>query len=113
MQDTMQNDQPGHHGGMASYQEIMNQIEALKVEAEAARKRELAGAIAEIKRMMAKHHITPADLGIPDRAPKNRIRGTAKYRDPASGRTWSGRGRRPAWAVAWEDAGNSLDACKI
>ena len=36
-----------------------------------------------------------------------------KYRDPASGSTWTGRGRRPAWVVALEASGKSLDSCRI
>ena len=30
-----------------------------------------------------------------------------------STQTWSGRGRRPQWAVAWMDSGRSLDELKI
>lgn len=100
---------------MASYQEIINQIESLKVQAEEARKSELANAINEIKALMAKHGITPADLGFGGRGGKVKAKGSvaAKYRDPASGKTWSGRGRRPAWVVALEASGKSLDSCKI
>lgn len=100
---------------MASYQEILNQIETLKQQAEDARKQELAGAIAEIKGLMAKHGITVADLGAGGRAVKGKAKGgaAAKYRDPVSGKTWSGRGRRPAWVAALEASGKSLDSCKI
>jgi DNA-binding protein H-NS len=101
---------------MASYQEILSQIESLKHQAEEARKQELSSAIAEIKRIMAQFGISPADLGFGGRAGKAKGKGSsvaAKYRDPVSGKTWSGRGRRPAWAVALEAAGKSLDSCKI
>jgi DNA-binding protein H-NS len=100
---------------MASYQEIINQIESLKQQAEEARKQELASAIAEVKRIMSQFGITPADLGFSGRAGKAKSKGTsvAKYRDPASGKTWSGRGRRPAWVVAMEAEGKSLDSCRI
>jgi DNA-binding protein H-NS len=33
----------------------------------------------------------------------------AKYRDPASGETWSGMGKRPFWLRDAEDAGRSRD----
>lgn len=33
----------------------------------------------------------------------------AKYRDPATGETWSGRGRAARWIVAYEEAGRSRD----
>lgn len=100
---------------MASYQEILTQIETLKHQAEEARKNELASAIAEIKRIMAEFGITPADLGFGSRAAKARAKGSvaAKYRDPVSGKTWTGRGRRPAWVVALEAEGKSLDSFKV
>jgi DNA-binding protein H-NS len=100
---------------MASYQEIINQIESLKQQAEEARKQELASAIAEIKRIMAQFGISAADLGFSGRGGK-KVRGSslgAKYRDPASGKTWSGRGRRPAWVAVLEAEGKSLESCKI
>lgn len=98
---------------MASYQEILSQIEELKQKAQDARKQEMAGAMAEIKRLMADFGITVEDLG--GKAGKSKTRGAApaKYRDPDSGKTWSGRGRRPGWVVALEGQGKSLDSCKI
>ena len=36
-----------------------------------------------------------------------------KYRDPASGSEWSGRGRKPLWAQAWIDSGRSLNEVLI
>jgi DNA-binding protein H-NS len=100
---------------MASYQEILNQIENLKQQAEDARKQEMATAISEIKHIMSKFDISPADLGFSGRGKGKGKGGTvaAKYRDPISGKTWSGRGRRPTWVVAVEAAGKSLDSFKI
>lgn len=98
---------------MASYQEILSQIEDLKMKAQEARKQEMAGALADIKRLMADFGITVDDIS--GKASKGKVRGSAaaKYRDPASGKTWSGRGRRPAWVVELEAQGKSLDSCKI
>lgn len=98
---------------MASYQEILSQIEDLKQKAQDARKQEMAGAVGEIKRLMGEYGITIEDLG--GKAGKSKSRGAAaaKYRDPASGKTWSGRGRRPGWVVDLEKQGKSLDSCKI
>lgn len=97
---------------MATYQEILAQIEELKLKAKEARKQEMAATIAEIKRMMAEYGITLKDLG--GRTGKGRAGGTdAKYRDPVSGKTWSGRGRRPAWVVELENRGGNLDSCRI
>ena len=98
---------------MSSYQEILSQIEELKQKAQEARKQELAGAVSEIKRLMADFGITLEDLG--GKAGKAKQRGSAgaKYRDPASGKTWSGRGRRPAWVAVIEGQGKNLEDCKI
>jgi len=100
---------------MPTYQEIVSQIEDLKREAEEIRKQEMAGAIAEIKRMMAEFGISLADLGAGPRAPKGKLRavGAVRYRDPVSGKTWSGRGRRPGWIMDLQAQGKSLDSCKI
>jgi DNA-binding protein H-NS len=97
---------------MPSYQEILSQIEDLKRKAQEARKQETAGAIGEIKRLMAEYGITLEDLG-GRKGKKGRAAGTAKYRDPASGKTWSGRGRRPGWVMALESEGKSLESCRI
>lgn len=102
---------------MSSYQEILSQIEDLKRKAEGVRQQEMAGAIAEIKRLMAQFGITGEDLGLSSRgsAGKAKSRGivAAKYRDPISGKTWTGRGRRPGWVVDLEAQGKSLDDCRI
>lgn len=100
---------------MSSYQEILSQIEDLKRKAEDARKQEMAGAIAEIKRMMAQFGVSADDLGFGSRGGKAKTRnvGAAKYRDPVSGKTWSGRGRRPRWVVEQEALGKSIDAFKV
>lgn len=86
---------------MTTYKELQAQIEKLQQQAEEVRKRELASAIAEIKAKMQEYGITPADLGVTN---KKKIVSTrpaveAKYRDNASGATWSGRGKPPKWIV--------------
>jgi DNA-binding protein H-NS len=102
---------------MSSYQEILSQIEDLKRKAEDVRQQEMAGAIAEIKRLMAQFGVTSEDLGLTGRAgaAKGKSRGTvaAKYRDPISGKTWTGRGRRPGWVLDLEGQGKSLDDCRV
>lgn len=102
---------------MSSYQDILSQIEQLKLQAEDARKQEMSSAIAEIKRLMAQFGITPADLGIKGReSGKARAKtsaGEAQYRDPASGKTWTGRGRRPGWIVAAEAEGKTMESFRI
>ncbi|MEN9629857.1 MAG: hypothetical protein RJA10_3085 [Pseudomonadota bacterium] len=63
---------------------------------------ERASAIAQVKSLMAQHGLTLADLAsrpaTPSTAkPKAGGKVPAKYRDPATGQTWSGRGLHPKW----------------
>lgn len=99
---------------MASYQELMSQIEGLKRQAEDARKQEIAGAIAEIKRIMAEYGIGIDDIA-PARGGKTKRAGSGvvKYRDPVSGKGWSGRGRRPGWVADLEAQGRSIEDCRV
>lgn len=100
---------------MSSYQDYLNQIEELKRKAEDARKQEIASAMAEIKQIMAKFGISAEDLGFSSRQRKGktRVAGAAVYRDPASGKTWSGRGRRPGWVVDLGKSGKRLEDFRI
>lgn len=69
---------------------------------------ERSAAISRIKDLMAQHGLTLADLGGRSNAAapatsKPRSSGAkvpAKYRDPATGQTWSGRGLHPKWLKA-------------
>lgn len=84
---------------MSEYKEKLQQIERLKQEAEELRKKELQGAIAKIKEIMVEYEITFNDLSRVIR-PGRSIRSAAapaQFRDPETGKTWSGRGRQPAW----------------
>jgi DNA-binding protein H-NS len=82
---------------MVSYKELKAKAEDLMRQAEAAREAETAAVIAEIKKKMADYGISAVDLGGGAKAAKSRKTVAAKYRDPATGATWSGRGRLPRW----------------
>ncbi len=81
---------------MATYQEIQAQIAELKIQAEQARKQELSSAIAQIKSLMEEYGITLKDLSRQGKGTK-RDSVPPKYRDPATGSTWTGRGKPPKW----------------
>lgn len=87
---------------MPSYQEILSQIETLKAEAEKARREELKNTIAKVRRLIQENGLSAADCGFAGKAGKTAKTSTvkAKYRDPASGQTWSGRGITPKWLQA-------------
>ena len=84
---------------MPTYQEYQEQIAKLQVLAEQARKDELVEAKKRIHELMAASGLTVADLQSVKKESKEKKQGSvqAKYRDPASGQTWTGRGRAPRW----------------
>lgn len=81
---------------MTTYAEYQQQIMELQAKANAVRKAEIAKARAEILTLMSVYGLTVEDLGA--KPPKKERKPVpVKYRDPDSGRTWSGRGRMPEW----------------
>lgn len=82
---------------MATYKELKAQAEALLQQAEAARRAEIAAVVAEIQARMKEYGITLEDLKGGAKKPKARSAVAAKYRNPTTGESWSGRGRAPRW----------------
>lgn len=93
---------------MKTYSVIKAEIAKLEKQAEAARKAEVAGVVAKIKTAIAAYDLTADDLGFSRSAAKGPKAskakgkkkltvGVAKYRDPKTGKTWTGRGKPPAW----------------
>ena len=82
---------------MTSYQELLAQKKALDEAISAARATEVAAKVAEIKQIIAEFNLTAQDI-FPQRT--KGAKGTkvaAKYRDPVTGKAWSGRGVQPKW----------------
>lgn len=99
---------------MAGYKELRAKAEELFKQAEEARKSEVAAVIAEIRAKMAEFSISVTDL----RESKRRVSAASgkvapKYRDPASGQTWTGRGREPRWLAAYMAKGRKKDEFRI
>jgi DNA-binding protein H-NS len=89
---------------MASYKQLTAQLEKLHKEVAVAREKEIAQAIAEIKQKVAEYDLTAEELGFttprkPGRKAASASTSVAKYRNPKTGETWSGRGRSPGWLV--------------
>jgi DNA-binding protein H-NS len=85
---------------MASYKQLTAELEKLHQEVAAAREKEIAQAIADIKQKVAEYDLTAEELGFaPERKPARKAASTsvARYRNPKTGETWSGRGRSPSW----------------
>ncbi|MCW5659546.1 MAG: H-NS histone family protein [Burkholderiaceae bacterium] len=99
---------------MSDLADLIAQKAALEQRIAEARREARAGAIAQIKALMAEHGLTLADLagkpGAAASAPRARTGGKVppKYRDPATGTTWSGRGLHPKWLKAALASGRKL-----
>ena len=94
-----------------SLSDLIAQREALERQIQAARSSAKAAAIAQVRALMVEHGLTPMDLiaksASKGRAPIGR-KVAAKYRDPVSGATWTGRGLKPKWLVAALASGKLL-----
>ncbi len=100
-----------------TYAELVEQANALMREAEALRLDERKGAIEQVKKIMAENDLTLQDIGGRGRAASANSASpkpvAPKYRDSATGQTWSGRGKRPRWVAAHIDNGGSLESLAI
>lgn len=95
---------------MATYQELKAQAEALLQQAAAARRAEIASVVADIQARMKEYGISIDDLKGGAKKGKPRGAVAAKYKNPATGETWSGRGRAPKWLAGEMAKGKSKDA---
>ena len=85
---------------MATYKELLKQQEALALQVEEARKREISDAVTQVRQMVSEFGLTERDVFPSGRkSGGTRTGGTVapKYRDPATGQTWTGRGKAPKW----------------
>jgi DNA-binding protein H-NS len=84
---------------MSSYKELLKQREALEQKINEARRNELSEAVAQVRALVAEFGLTAQDV-----FPAGRARSASsgskvapKYRNPATGQTWTGRGKPPKW----------------
>jgi DNA-binding protein H-NS len=110
-------------------EQIQKQIDALQREAATARKREVVKVIDRIRVAIQHYQLTPQELfgagggkrgrraGAAGAASKSAATGSRgrktvgkiKFRDEASGRGWTGHGRRPQWFVDALAAGKKAE----
>jgi len=90
---------------MPTYQELLKQREQLDRQIKEAIEREKAEGIAKVKALIDQYGLTVSDVF------SRRVKGAAKlsgskvapkYRNPATGETWTGRGKAPKW-IAGQD----------
>jgi DNA-binding protein H-NS len=94
---------------MASLTDLLAQKAALEKQIAQTQRDERDKAISQVRTLMAEYGLTAADLA--QRTGKKARTGTkvaAKYRNKASGETWSGRGLQPRWLKAALAAGKKL-----
>jgi len=109
-----------------SLSDLLAQKAALEKQIAEFQKEKRGEAIARVKALMAEYGLTAVDIVGGARAPKaaapaaapspapakkSKAAGkkvAAKYRNPATGDTWSGRGLKPKWLVAAMAGGKTL-----
>lgn len=105
---------------MPTLSSIRKQIASLEKKAQELIKREAAQAIAKARELIENYGLTAEDLGLSDKKNKRAVKDTPKragkrsmagrkvagkamYRDPQTGKTWTGRGKPPAWIAGAAD----------
>ena len=93
---------------MATLQELLAQRAALDAQIEQTKDSARADAVAKVKSLMAEYGLSMADLSMrtPKVAKVSKV--AVKYRNQATGETWSGRGLQPKWLKAAINGGASL-----
>ena len=94
-----------------SIAELLAQKAAIEKQIADAQRGARSEAVAQVRALMAQYGLTLADIGgkgasAPRAATSKKV--AAKYRDPATGATWSGRGLQPNWLKAALASGRSL-----
>lgn len=84
-----------------NYRDLIAQRDVLNAKIEEARKQEVASALETIRGLVQQFGLQASDVFPSTRADGRSTRKgsavAAKYRDPSSGATWTGRGKPPLW----------------
>ncbi|MBP8820971.1 MAG: H-NS histone family protein [Brachymonas sp.] len=87
---------------MNDLQILLQEREAIENKIREARRQQVAQAIATCRKLIEEHALTEADLFGSGKGRRGKSAGTGikvapKYRNPATGETWTGRGKPPKW----------------
>lgn len=86
---------------MASYKELLQQREQLDKQIAETRQTELSAAVQRVRAMVEEFGLTQEEIFPSNSTHRTSLaKGTAvaaKYRDPSTGVTWTGRGKPPLW----------------
>ncbi|CAN5309126.1 H-NS histone family protein [soil metagenome] len=93
---------------MATLQELLAQRAALDAQIEQTKDSARVEAVAKVKSLMSEYGLSVADLSMrtPKVAKVSKV--AVKYRNQATGETWSGRGLQPKWLKAAITGGAAL-----
>ncbi len=108
---------------MSTLNELLQQINQAEAKVNELREKlaeqknnERLQAIASAKELIKIHQLSAADLGLAGKKittrKEQRVTGgkrsviPPKYRDPSSGKTWTGRGKTPTWLTAYLSVGH-------
>lgn len=98
---------------MSSLQDLLDRKAALEKEIEATRKHERAEAISQIRALMTQYDLTATDLNskaaTKSAGASKGGKVAVKFRNTATGDTWSGRGLQPKWLKAALAAGRKVE----
>lgn len=96
---------------MPTVSELLAQKAAIEQQIADAQRAERADAIAKVRALMSEYGLSVADLATRAAPAKKRsgAKVAAKYRDTATGDTWSGRGLQPKWLRAALAGGRKLE----
>ncbi|MGU7780957.1 H-NS histone family protein [Burkholderia sp. PU8-34] len=90
---------------MQSVQKLQAQLAELDRKIRTARRAERHSALEQVRHLVTTYALTAREVfgqGYSDREKLFTV--GAKYRDPATGATWSGRGRAPSWIAGRDRA---------
>jgi DNA-binding protein H-NS len=93
---------------MANLTELLAQKAALEQQIAHTQREERQNAIAQIKTLMDQYGLTTADLSGRVAKKSAGAKVPAKFRNKATGETWSGRGLQPRWLKAAIASGKTL-----
>jgi DNA-binding protein H-NS len=100
---------------MSTLTELLAQKAAIEQQIIDAQRSQKSEAIAQVKTLMAEHGLTLADLGTrllaSPRKASSKV--AAKFRNAATGESWSGRGLQPNWLKNALAGGARLDDFRV
>jgi len=96
---------------MANLNDLLAQKAELEKQIESVQKEARSDAVAKVRALMDEYGLTTADLSMRT-VPRKATKGgkvAAKYRNAATGDSWSGRGLQPKWLKAALATGRTIE----